>query len=87
MSSLFYPLSYPQHLFTEIENLGLMFKASAQLLGRLPDTLVVVVDVISVSRLCHPLPVSVTLPEYIFSPTRSVASLSLNFDNFVAYNS
>lgn len=48
-------LLFPQHLFTEIENLGLMFKASVQLLGRLLDALVV--DVI----FCLPLPVFVTL--------------------------
>lgn len=39
----------PQPLFTEIESLGLMFKASVQLSGRLLEALVV--DVISVSLL------------------------------------
>ena len=56
------PLFSPQHLFTEIGNLGLMFKASVQLLGRL-------LDVISVSLLGPPLHIPVTLAEYIlFSP-------------------
>lgn len=58
----FSPLFSPC-LFNKMEKVALMFKALGQLLGRLPDALVV--DVISVCFLSHPLPVSVTLPLYI----------------------